>query len=702
MSSDVLDDEAAPPPAPDDDYHLTLARRAESFVRERGGTVHEQELIGHVFGSAGSPRIWRPLLEQVLVHHERLLQRSDGCWVLLSEPAEAGPGLLPEFVALDVETTGLRPLHQRIIEVAAIRFRGGLEIERFATLVNPETRIPEYIAKLTGITDQMVAEAPPFRQFAEHLDDFLGSTLIVGHNVGFDISFVNAEFKRLGRPALGNSSLDTLALAVRFIPNIRRPNLERVATALNLLSPGKRLHRAEADAGITASVALRLASIAEMQGVREIESLTALANPVRRPRDGVGRGRAVLDRSLLTDIPRLPGVYLMRDSHDHVIYVGKATNLRDRVASYYSQPLNYTRKMDGLLESLARIDVEVVGSELEALLLESQLIKRYQPRYNTALRSFEHFPYIRVDVSNPWPRVTLARSRKDDGARYFGPFRNQRGARQTVDLINRATKLRTCSRSFKDARSYGSPCIELDLKRCMGPCVGRANRDDYRVLVRDVVRFLDGADDVLYDRLWQELEDAAARYDFERARRIKQDLQQAAGIASAHRSLREAIDTHYLILVLPSAEPQAREILMIASGRLWAQLRADPGEPVDRLTQRLRTSWERLRQRGVDLFDSSAVDATNILNRWLARHDGHPSIMPYPAPPGEPDWSSLAAGVLALRDEDFVFDARVFDAAEEMLAADAVDQTERSRRVVNVDRIPPATAGLTDVARSPG
>ena len=96
----------------------------------------------------------------------------------------------------------------------------------------------------------------------------------------------------------------------------------------------------------------------------------------------------------------------MRDANEHVVYVGKAKNLRDRVGSYFSQPLGYTRKMDGLIESLLRIQVEVVGSEIEALLLESQLIRRYQPRYNTALRSHEHYPFIRVDVANPWPRVS--------------------------------------------------------------------------------------------------------------------------------------------------------------------------------------------------------------------------------------------------------------------------------------------------------
>src|SRR5690606_29011153 len=128
------------------------------------------------------------------------------------------------------------------------------------------------------------------------------------------------------------------------------------------------------------------------------------------------------------------------------VYVGKAKNLRDRVSSYYSQPIGYTRKMDGLIEAVKQIDHVVVGTELEALLLESQLIRRLQPRYNTALKRTEHYPYIKVDVTNPWPRVMVAKGIKDDGARYYGPYRSANSARKTVDVINQVLPLRTCTR----------------------------------------------------------------------------------------------------------------------------------------------------------------------------------------------------------------------------------------------------------------
>ena len=264
--------------------------------------------------------------------------------------------------------------------------------------------------------------------------------------------------------------MDTLALATRLLPGLRKPtpNVGTAAWGVRTVEDatprrpgccadryGRRCAartcpgcRFSVSRGSEVDRSPGYATAAGAHGAREL-------------------GRGSIDSG---DNPRAPGVYLMRDANERVIYVGKAKNLRDRVGTYFSQPLGYTRKMDGLIESLSRIQVEVVGSELEALLLESQLIRRYQPRYNTALRSHEQYPFIRIDVANPWPRVSLAKSRKDDGARYFGPFRSAATARKTVDLINRVVPLRTCARSFRDARSYGSPCLQLDLGRCLGPC----------------------------------------------------------------------------------------------------------------------------------------------------------------------------------------------------------------------------------------
>jgi excinuclease UvrABC nuclease subunit len=371
----------------------------------------------------------------------------------------------------------------------------------------------------------------------------------------------------------------------------------------------------------------------------------------------MARASSVVDRSILATIPRAPGVYLMRDANEHVVYVGKAKNLRERVGTYFSQPLGYTRKMDGLIESLSRIQVEVVGSELEALLLESQLIRRYQPRYNTALRSHEQYPFIRIDVANPWPRVSLAKARKDDGARYFGPFRSAATARKTVDLINRVVPLRTCTRSFRDARSYGSPCLQLDLGRCLGPCVGQANRDQYISLVRSVVDYVDGRDQTLHELLWSGLEEAAAALDFERASRLRRDLQASLALTASQRRLRESTEANWVLLVTAAAQPDHRELMVILRGRLWSQLRVQDSSQPAGLAARLEKCWERFGVVGIGEPDHDSVDDMHILDSWLARHEGHPAILVIQDRAGSPDWHVLAKHVLGLRRDQLDYEA---------------------------------------------
>ena len=638
--------------------YATLCDRAVEFLEGRGGSSNEDVLIAHVFGNSGSLSLWRPLLRSVLEEDQRVVFRADGLWSLVIATGDIGSRpLLDEFVAIDVETTGLRPSRQRVIEIALYRYRSGELVERLESFINPGRSIPSYISNLTTITNAHVEDAPAFEEMAERIVEFIGASLLVGHNVSFDISFVNEELKRADRSGLINDRLDTMGLAVRLLKSVRKPSLDRVAVAVGL-SPRK-IHRAGRDAQLTAEVALRLSQEAVRQGVRTLDELRGIATVVRvRPRDDVGRGRAVMDRAWLADVPKKPGVYLMRDQQGNVIYVGKAKNLRDRVSSYYSQPLGYTRKMDGLLESMVRIDTEVVGSELQALILEVQLIRRYQPRYNTAMRSFEHYPYIRIDISNPWPRITLAKVRKEDGARYFGPYRSASGARRTVDVINNAVPLRTCTRSFKSPRSYGKPCIRLDLGKCLGPCVGQAIQDEYREMVGDVVDFLEGKEQGLKQRLWSELESAAERLDFERASKLRRDLRSSLALIAEQSRLRTAAVDHNLLLVQPSAAPGCREVMVVLAGRIWSQLRVDDDQPVrkiaaepgadvvldvdysDRLrvanrgstpedlATRIRRTLERFASVRIEPIDHNLIDETNILNRWLYRQAGHPAILP--------------------------------------------------------------------------
>jgi DNA polymerase III subunit epsilon len=634
-----------------------LAQRAEAFITAQGGQASEDLLVSHVFGSAGSAALWRPLLREVLGQHDRLKFRGDGAWLLTDGFSQTGTGPLDEFVVLDVETTGLQPSRQRIIEIAIARYSGGVAQNLWESLCNPGRSVPKYIIKLTGIDDDLLEDAPTFDTIAETVDELLTDTIVVGHNVEFDLGFLNAELDRLGRPPLVNDRIDTLALATRLLPNLRKPTLNALAQRLGVSEQPRTRHRAGPDAALTGTVAVALLEQARDAGYRSLDELKAVARPVtRRPRERMARASSVVDRSILTTIPRVPGVYLMRDANEHVVYVGKAKNLRERVGTYFSQPLGYTRKMDGLIESLARIQVEVVGSELEALLLESQLIRRYQPRYNTALRSHEQYPFIRIDVANPWPRVSLAKARKDDGARYFGPFRSATTARKTVDLINRVVPLRTCTRSFRDARSYGSPCLQLDLGRCLGPCVGQANRDHYISLVRSVVDYVDGRDQTLHELLWSGLEEAAAALDFERASRLRRDLQASLTLTASQRRLRESTEANWVLLVTAAAQPEHRELMMILRGRLWSQLRVQDSSQPAELAARLERCWARFGVVGIGEPDHDSVDDMHILSSWLARHEGHPAILTIQDRAENPDWHVLAKQVLGLRHDQLDFE----------------------------------------------
>ena len=648
-----------------DHRYNALCERALAFVRASGGSVHEDALVRHVFDNSGAPAIWRPLLRNVLADEAQTVTLANEHWTLIREPSKSGMQILDEFVAVDVETTGLRPLNQRMIEIALLRYREGQLVERFETLLNPGREIPAFITTLTSIRNEDVEFAPEFGSVADHILDFIGDSLLIGHNVRFDISFMNAELKRAKREQLVNERLDTLTLAVRYLNNLRKPNLDRVASVLGI---GPRsAHRAGGDAKITAEIAVRLVDIAVRCGVTSIDGLKAGATPARhRPRDDVGRARSLMDRSWLKQIPRKPGVYIMLNHHDEVIYIGKAKNLHERLASYYSQPLGYTRKMDGLIEAMARVETEVTGSELQALILESQLIHRHQPRYNTAMRSSEHYPYIRVDIGNPWPRVSLSRQRKDDGARYYGPYRSSGGARKTVEVINSVASLRTCTRTFKTPRSYGNPCLRLDLDKCLGPCVGQTIRDRYQGRVSEVLDFLDGHDDGLRARLWSDLEDAAERLDFEKATKLRRNLTSALALIEEQDRLRIAEQSHNVLLVQASADPEAREVMVILRGQIWAQLRViripeievdreaqlpEPPSVEDRvltstagaandevtvvdgvrvndLSDRLLTIMDRYQKTPYRPVDQYHADEVNIVNRWMFRNAGHPSILP--------------------------------------------------------------------------
>ena len=606
-----------------------LLERAVACIDNHGGTLDDARLVGHVFGVGGSEKLWAPLLHTILATDPRVSRLPNGWWTTVRQaPAGSFPS---DFVVVDVETTGLKPRQHRVIDVALIRISSGADPLVWTSLVDPGRRIPDYIRKLTGIDDAMVGSAPEFRSVGATIQEIIGDHPIVGHNVEFDLGFLNAEFARCGLPRLVNTALDTLPLADELLPGARRLGLQDVVRELGL-TPG-RAHRALADAEMTLSVYQSLLGKVVERGWETIEDLLQVTTRARRRRSPgrpVGRGRSLLDASHLTEIPHAPGVYIMRDANDRVIYIGKAKDLRKRVGSYYSQPLGYTRKMDGLLESLAGIETTVVGTELEALMLESQLIRRYRPRFNTVQRNAEQYAYIKVDVANLWPTVTMAKDRSDDGARYFGPFRSSGKARDAVQLINDTLPIRTCKRSFKDKRSLGSPCIELSLKHCCGPCVGVADSEEYRRHINLVLKFLDGDGDALLPLLHGRLEGTVASLDFEKAAQLRDQISKVTNLVLEQARINQAASYGHALLVLPGPEPPAREIMYLVHGRRWAQFTVDASRSTSDVSAALETSRSRAEGAlGVHYPDHHSIDETALLARWIQRSPDHQALIPW-------------------------------------------------------------------------
>jgi DNA polymerase-3 subunit epsilon len=573
-------------------------------------------------GAAGA--LWRQLLEQALGGSPLFGRDAAGAWRLRAwDAAETRLSDL-EYVVVDVETTGLVAGRHRLIEVAGLRVRAGHVVDAFQQLINPDTRLPRFITAFTGITEEMVSGAEPVEVVLPAFFRFLDDAPLVGHNVGFDLSFLGYEAVRLGYP-LASDGLDTLRLARRLLPGIRRLRLDALAQQLGVIVRAR--HRALGDAQITLEVFQQLLELAAQQGIEtlaELRELTQSKSAARRlaPGETINErptGSMFLNPAWRREFPALPGVYLMKDEQGEVVYVGKAKSLKDRLASYYHQPLGYTRKLDGLLQTVREIETRVLGSELEALLVESQLIKQLQPRFNVQLRNYEAYPFIKIDLS-PFPRVYATREVHADGGRYFGPFQSSRVVEAALEVVHKLFPIRTCTRSLPPTAPPSEPCMRYHLHRCPAPCRGDVDTAFYQGMVEQVAAFLGGEREDLLERLRQEMWAASAKNEFERAAGLRDALKHISQVLVGQRLMTGAVEANNLLIVYPSAEGGQLEAFLVRHGRLVEQRRV----PAERaaLIAELGALVERAEALPVPpkRVGKAEVDSINIIARWIHRH----------------------------------------------------------------------------------
>jgi excinuclease ABC subunit C len=278
-------------------------------------------------------------------------------------------------------------------------------------------------------------------------------------------------------------------------------------------------------------------------------------------------------------LPVEPGVYLFKDQTGDVIYVGKAVSLRDRVRSYFQSPKNLTARTLTMVQQAHDVDFIVVESGVEALILESNLIKKHRPKYNVRLKDDKHYPYLRVTTEEPWPRVVIARAIKQDGSRYFGPYTRSGAVSETMQLIRRIFPLRTCSNNV--LRTVSRPCLNYHIQRCLGPCKDKVTPEEYGAMVKDICLFLEGRPEGVRESARRRMKEASDNLEFERAAILRDQLRaieeitQKQKIISSKAEDRDAAGvalagTEAVVVVL-----QVREGKMIGAEQLYMSGPAD-------------------------------------------------------------------------------------------------------------------------------
>ncbi|NPA15382.1 MAG: excinuclease ABC subunit UvrC [Deferribacteres bacterium] len=263
--------------------------------------------------------------------------------------------------------------------------------------------------------------------------------------------------------------------------------------------------------------------------------------------------------------PASPGVYLFKDGEGRILYVGKAKNLSHRLKSYLSNNLPYkTKKM---LELAEHVEVITTDSELDAFILESNLIKTHQPPFNVLLKDDKHYPYIRIDVSDPFPYLEITRRVKNDHALYYGPYVPTWAVRETLKVVTQAFPIRRCTQNLAKSRSK-RPCLNFQIKRCLAPCSGNVTREEYRKIVDKVVELLEGKGEELIKRLEEEMYAASERLEFEKAARLRDQIFSVKKILERQKSLlTEKIDMDVLATEC-SGNQTALTVLFVRKGML--------------------------------------------------------------------------------------------------------------------------------------
>lgn len=486
------------------------------------------------------------------------------------------------FCVLDLETTGGNRNDDMITEVGAVKVRGGECLGTFQTLVNPGRAIPPQITIITGLTNSLVAPAPRIESVLPSLLSFIGDSVIVAHNSSFDMGFIRAALRRADRPEWEGTVLDTVPLARRLVRD-EVPNCKLGTLASRFRFEHQPSHRALDDALATVDLLHLLIERAAGLGVLGLDDLVALGKIGGHP------NAAKLKQT--ASLPRTPGVYMFRDPSNTVLYVGKATNLRQRVRSYFGS--DDRRKIGPMLREMHTVTHIELPDPLTAEVVESRIIGRSLPRYNKRGTTASKYCYIRLDTESAWPRLAVVKNPAKSGV-HLGPLPSRKMAALVVEGLQTALPLRRCTQrlSRHHQPGPGAPvcsAAQLGLAHC--PCSGTADAREYAACVEQAKRALFGDPSFVVEALRARMTKLAAQQRFEEAAMTRDRLSAVLGAVrrtSLLRALSEIGDAEITLDDTTWIISAGRLLDVRSAGRLTAALPIEsldvitPGRPTPR------------------------------------------------------------------------------------------------------------------------
>ena len=509
------------------------------------------------------------------------------------------------FVVVDLETTGGRADHDGITEIGAVKVSGGVVVGEFQSLVDPERGITPFVSVLTGITDSMVVGAPTSAQVLPAFLEFARGAVLVAHNAPFDVGFLKAACFAAGHAWPNPPVVDTAVLARRLLTRDEVPNCKLSTLAAFFRAGTEPNHRALSDARATVDVlhALidRLGSLG-VQSLPELRSFTAQVSPAQRRK-----------RHLGDHLPDTAGVYIFRDQRGDALYIGTSRSLRSRVRQYFVASETRTRmgEMVGLAE---RVDGIACAHALEAQVRELRLIAAHKPRYNRRSKFPERAVWLKL-TREAYPRLSIVREVRADGAPYLGPLRSQRQAEAVRDAIHQAVPLRQCSDRLSLTRIVRRACALAGMARCPAPCEHSVTSSDYAHLADTVALAWNGDIASIVDPLRDRLDRLSTEQRFEEAAEARDRI--ATVVRACTRMQR--IGALSAITELVAARPDGNggwELSVVCFGRLAAAGHAPRGVDPMPVVAALRQTADAV-EPGPGPLRAALAEESECVLRWL-------------------------------------------------------------------------------------